>query len=105
MIGIRLRATGHTKEQIRDAMEAVAPEIRKELGSAGTHPWPEYSARTANYVFSYNGDKAMKDKERWFSDWKKVEQGIFVEKAAPRQWKPRQIPERKDTSKSSGMEM
>jgi hypothetical protein len=83
-------------------MEILAPEIRKELGSAGTHPWAEYSSRTANYVFSYSGDKALKDKERWFSNWKNVERAAAVEKFAA---KPPQTPNRKDTSKSSGVEM
>jgi hypothetical protein len=104
MIGIRLRATGHTKEQIRDTMEVMAPEIRKELGSAGTHPWPEYSARTANYVFGYSGDKALKDKERWISNWKKVEKAATVDKSTERPWQSQPLPG-KYTSKSGGMEM
>jgi hypothetical protein len=85
-------------------MEAMAPEIRKELGSAGTHPWPEYSARTANYVFSYNGDKALKEKERWISNWHNVEKGIGVEKPAAMS-RQTLAPERKSAPKSSGMEM
>jgi hypothetical protein len=76
MIGVRLRATGHTKEQIAGTLKVMAPEIRKEFGSAGTHQWNEYSERTANYVFSYAGDKAMKDKARWFKNWEKIEKNV-----------------------------
>jgi hypothetical protein len=104
MIGIRLRATGHTKEQIRDTMEVMAPEIRKELGSAGTHPWNEYSARTANYVFSARGDKELRDKEPRFEKWKTIEKG--GENASERTLtKQPQTPERKEPSRGSGISM
>lgn len=104
MIGIRLRATGHTKEQIRDAIEAVAPEIRKELGSTGTHPWPEYSARTADYVFGYGGDKALKDRERRIPGWNEAEKGAAAGKSAsgPQQTRPL---EGRAAPKPGGMEI
>jgi hypothetical protein len=60
---------------LRDAEQTTA----KEAGDIGTHPWPEYSARTANYVFSYNGDKVLKDRERWISNWNNIEKGITFE--------------------------
>jgi hypothetical protein len=43
------------------------------LGSTGTHPWKEYAERTVNYVFSYAGDKSLKERNQYINNWKKLE--------------------------------
>jgi hypothetical protein len=73
MISIRLRSTGHPKEDIKEAIEAMAPEIRKDLGSKGAHPWPEYAERTAKYTFSARGDIEVSKRAQYIKNWQSVE--------------------------------
>jgi hypothetical protein len=105
MIGIRLRATGHSREQIQAAIEVMAPEIRKSLGSLGTHPWEEYSKRTVDYLFSYRGDTVLKGKQRWFQDWTNIERGANNVKggAGNKQQRPPEQKQENIQDRSMGM--
>ncbi len=73
MISVRLRATGHKREEVEKAVEAMAPKVREQIGSTGTHIWADYAKRTTDYAFGFSGDLALKKRQQFAEHWKTLE--------------------------------
>lgn len=85
MVAVRLRATGHSKEDIQAAVEVMSPKLREAIGSKGTHVWPDYAARTAAYAFGYSGDKSISQREKYVAHWKEMERAAIQKSRPPRE--------------------
>lgn len=60
MAAVRLRATGQSKDAVRDAIQTMSPSLRYELGmDADAHNWHDYAARTADYAFGKGGERSL----------------------------------------------
>jgi hypothetical protein len=59
MIAVRMRATGHTREAVVEAIMACAKQWREETENRN---WQRYAERTADYAFGIAGDR---DLQRW----------------------------------------
>jgi hypothetical protein len=63
MVGVRMKATGYSREQIREAIETNAPAMRRESMTGQefdakykNKDWPRYARETAdNFVFGLRG--------------------------------------------------
>lgn len=53
MIALRLRATGHSRDAVMDAVRQCAPAIRE---SPPRRDWQRYAERTVDYAFGVAGD-------------------------------------------------
>jgi len=73
MICIRLRATGHNKDDIEKTLLVMAPKVREYIGSAGVHIWTDYAKRTADYAFGYSGDLALEKRKKFVQQWRSLE--------------------------------
>jgi hypothetical protein len=54
-IALFMRAEGHSREAVMDAIWRCAPELRREE----KRDWRRYAARTAAYAFSLAGDMEL----------------------------------------------
>ena len=72
MVCVRLRATGHPRAAIRDALISAALAARS---AAGTHSnWQAYCQRTANSAWGPAGDADIqKLAARWLAAWHRLE--------------------------------
>ena len=70
MIALRLRATGHSKEAVAEAINQCAPSIREK--NEGRN-WQRYADRTADYAFGMAGDLELAKHERYREHWQKIE--------------------------------
>ncbi len=70
MIALRLRATGHSRESVLDAVRRCAPTIREKQEG---RDWQRYAERTAAYAFGAAGDAALAKNERYLEHWRKIE--------------------------------
>lgn len=84
MICIRLRATGHSKEDIEKALFVMAPKVRDYVGSTGSHEWADYAKRTADYAFGFSGDIALQKRSGFIQHWKRIEFDDCKTKNQPR---------------------
>jgi hypothetical protein len=73
MIGVRMRATGYSREQIREAIESNAPEMRRNAMSEESYlakyknkDWPRYARETAdNFVLGLRGLSQYEDTRKY----------------------------------------
>ena len=70
MIALRLRANGHSQEEVEKTIRACAPSIR-ERGAARN--WQRYAERTAAYAFGNAGDRDIARNARHRELWRRVE--------------------------------
>jgi hypothetical protein len=81
MIGIRMRTTGHSPDQIRDAIETNAPAMRRESMEEAefnakyrNRNWSGYAAETTNkFVFGLRGIEQYESTRRYRPRLMKVE--------------------------------
>ena len=76
MIALRMRATGHSRQDVADVIHQCAPGIRKIKEGRN---WQRYAERTAAYAFGVAGDVALARNEKYFEHWRKIE-GVEPEK-------------------------
>ncbi|MBD5648150.1 MAG: relaxase/mobilization nuclease domain-containing protein [Desulfovibrio sp.] len=77
MIALRLRANGHSQEEVKETIRACAPAIRE---SRKGRNWERYAERTAAYAFGYAGDRDMKRNTRHRGRWRQVEGWAITER-------------------------
>ncbi|MDR1649180.1 MAG: relaxase/mobilization nuclease domain-containing protein [Synergistaceae bacterium] len=89
MVGVRMRVTGYTREQIREAIESNAPAMRRESMTEqdfGTKyknkDWPRYARETAdNFVFGLRGLSQYESARKYRPRLMKLEGRDFREEA------------------------
>jgi hypothetical protein len=72
MIAVRLRATGHDRADVADAIERCAPTIRAPERQ-GSHRWHDYAQRTAAFAFGAGGDRQLDATRRYHEQWRSIE--------------------------------
>lgn len=77
MIALRMRANGHSREAVAEAIQACAPTIRDSR--AQWRNWQRYAERTADYAFGIAGDMDLMRNERFRDMWRRAE-GVKEEK-------------------------
>jgi hypothetical protein len=70
MIALRLRATGHSQEAVRDVIRTEAPAWR---GTDAKRDWERYASRTTDYAFGVPGDRDLQRHEKYTGQWLKLE--------------------------------
>ena len=70
MIAVRLRATGHSQDEIATVLEACAPSIR--TADEGRN-WHDYAQRTARYAFGPDGSRMLAKIERYRDQFFRLE--------------------------------
>lgn len=70
MIALRMRATGHSFDAVRAAIEHCAPEIREKKEARN---WEQYAERTANYAFGVAGDRELIRHAAYIDHWRRIE--------------------------------
>ena len=78
MIAVRLRATGHSKNDIELAIKQCAPSIRLDVKQLG-HYWSEYAKRTANYAFGSKADADIEKLAKYVQGWSELEGSAILE--------------------------
>lgn len=71
MIALRLRATGHSRDAVMDAVRQCAPAIRE---TPARRDWQRYAERTADYAFGTAGDVELAKYETYRELWRRVEE-------------------------------
>ena len=71
MIALRLRATGHSRDAVMDAVRQYAPAIRE---TPARRDWQRYAERTADYAFGTAGDVELAKYETYREMWRRVEE-------------------------------
>ena len=72
MIALRLRATGHSRDAVMEAVRQCAPSIRE---TPAHRDWQRYAERTADYAFGMAGDVELAKYEKYRELWRQVEDG------------------------------
>ena len=72
MIALRLRATGHSRDAVMEAVRQCAPSIRE---TPARRDWQRYAERTADYAFGVAGDVELTKYEKYRELWRRVEEG------------------------------
>jgi hypothetical protein len=72
MIAVRLRATGHDRADVADAIERCAPTIRAPERQE-SHRWHDYAQRTAAFAFGAGGDRQLDATRRYHEQWRTLE--------------------------------
>ena len=70
MIAVRMRATGHSQQEVASAIQTCAPELRERR--AGRN-WQRYAERTARYAFGPAGDNVIARNEKYLEHWRSIE--------------------------------
>ena len=71
MIALRLRATGHSRDAVMEAVRQCAPAIRE---TPARRDWQRYDERTADYAFGTAGDVELAKYETYRELWRRVEE-------------------------------
>ena len=71
MIAVRLRATGHSPQDVAEALYECAPTIRKNPEG---RDWQRYAERTVNYAFTVGGEMAIHQNKQAIRAWYALEQ-------------------------------
>ena len=71
MIALRLRATGHSRDAVMEAVLQCAPSIRE---TPARRDWQRYAERTADYAFGTAGDVELAKYETYREMWRRVEE-------------------------------
>lgn len=70
MIAVRMRATGHTQQQVEAVLRQCAPATHQK--GAG-RDWDHYAKRTADYAFGQAGQQQAEALKRYWLQWQKLE--------------------------------
>lgn len=70
-IATRLRATGHSQEEVENILATAGKAQRPQA-----HNWPDYSRRTAAKAFA--DDSALLKYERWIASWREIEVRVLA---------------------------
>lgn len=70
MIALRLRAVGHDRQSVVDAIRQCGSTIREKNEG---RKWQRYVERTAVYAFGVAGDLALMKNARYLEHWRKIE--------------------------------
>ena len=73
MIAVRLRANGHSREAVTEALVQCAPTIRSGRQKNEGRNWQRYAERTTAYAFGVGGDLALAKNEWLFEHWRRIE--------------------------------
>lgn len=71
MIALRMRATGHSREAVAEAIRECATALRGE--SEQRRDWDRYALRTTEYAFGLAGDRDLQRNEKYVEFWGKLE--------------------------------
>ena len=71
MIAVRLRATGHSPQDVAAALYECAPTIRP---SPEGRDWQRYAERTVNYAFTVGGEITIHRNQQAIRSWYALEQ-------------------------------
>ena len=71
MIAVRLRATGHSPQDVAEALYECAPTIRQNPEG---RDWQRYAERTVNYAFTVGGEMAIHRNKQAIRAWYALEQ-------------------------------
>ena len=80
MIAVRLRGTGHSKNDIESAIKQCAPIIRLDEKQQGHH-WNDYAKRTANYAFGSKADADIEKLAKYAQAWSELEGSEMLEQS------------------------
>jgi hypothetical protein len=72
MIALRMRATGHNRDEVAETLAACASTWR---GKQENRNWERYAERTADYAFGLAGDRDLQRWEAYIDLWRLVESG------------------------------
>jgi hypothetical protein len=103
MVGVRMRVTGYSREQIREAIENNAPTMRRESmteqefeAKYKNKDWPRYAKETTdNFVFGLRGLSQYESARKYRPRLMKLE-GRDVREEARREYKRRSEQERQE---------
>ncbi len=70
MIAVRLRITGHSRDDMIATLANGAPTLRE--GDDERH-WPTYAARAVRYAFGPAGDREVERLARYRESWRALE--------------------------------
>jgi len=70
MIALRLRATGHSRDAVMEAVRQCAPSIREK---PVRRDWQRYAERTADYAFGVGGDRDLITYNKYKELWTRIE--------------------------------
>ncbi len=76
MIALRLRATGHSRDAVMEAVRQCAPAIRE---TPARRDWQRYAERTADYAFGTAGDVELAKYETYRELWRRVEERVGMQ--------------------------
>lgn len=85
MVAIRMRTTGHSKNEIEGAVRMASPAKRIEHGGQAKQDWNDYAWRTAEYAFSAKGDADVERLSKYKNLWENMEKKVFVKLEQPEQ--------------------
>ena len=71
MIAVRLRATGHSPQDVAEALYECAPTIRQNPEG---RDWQRYAERTVNYAFTVGGEITIHRNQQAIRSWYALEQ-------------------------------
>ena len=71
MIAVRLRATGHSPQDVAEALYECAPTIRQNPEG---RDWQRYAERTVNYAFTTGGEMVIHQNKQAIRAWYALEQ-------------------------------
>lgn len=70
MIAVRMRATGHTQQQVESALRLCAPMMHPKTE---TRDWSNYAQRTAAYAFGAAGQRQGEELKKYWDQWQRLE--------------------------------
>ncbi len=77
MIALRMRATGHSQNSIEQTIRECAKQWRDETERKN---WDNYAKRTAEYAFSFAGDRDLDRNQRYVEHWLRIEHDKLQER-------------------------
>ncbi len=73
MIALRMRATGHSQNSIEQTIKECAKQWRDENERKN---WDNYAKRTAEYAFSFAGDRDLNRNQKYIEHWLRIEGNV-----------------------------
>jgi len=70
MIAVRMRATGHTQQQVESALRLCAPMMHPKTE---VRDWENYAQRTAAYAFGADGQRQGEELKKYWDQWQRLE--------------------------------
>jgi hypothetical protein len=70
MVAVRMRATGHTRQEVETVLQHCAPLIRQK---DEVRDWANYAAKTAAYAYGTEGERKAEELRRYWPQWEKLE--------------------------------